>query len=52
MVDLEKVQFNIYLPRDLVTRIKHHAIDEGVSLSSLVERVMRDYLKDTREDHR
>lgn len=39
-----KVQFNVYLPADLVRALKHHAIDEGVSLSSLVERVMSTYL--------
>ncbi|MEA4945397.1 MAG: CopG family transcriptional regulator [Propionicimonas sp.] len=39
-----KVQFNIYLPPTLVRRIKHRAIDEGSSLSALVERVLADYL--------
>lgn len=39
-----KVQFNIYLPPALVRRIKHRAIDEGSSLSALVERVLADYL--------
>lgn len=39
-----KVQFNVYLPAALVREIKHRAIDEGMSLSALVERVMADYV--------
>lgn len=46
--ETDKVQFNVYLPKDLVTAIKHRAIDEDASLAALVERVLRDYV---RKDH-
>lgn len=41
-----KVQFNVYLPADLVRELKHRAIDEGVSLSALVERIAAQYVSD------
>lgn len=40
----DQQQFNVYLPHDLVRKIKHAAVDEGVSLSRLVERVLSEYL--------
>lgn len=48
MVDSKpkKAQFNVYLPEELVRRIKHRSIDEGMSLSSFVEHVMTEYLEE------
>lgn len=41
----EKSQFNVYLPRELVTRVKHRAVAENTSLSSLVEKALTEYLE-------
>lgn len=35
-----KQQFNVYLPPELIRRVKHAAVDADTSLSGYVERVL------------
>ena len=48
MTQAAKRQFSVYLPNDLIRRVKHASVDADESLSSFVERVLEDYLSQSR----
>jgi hypothetical protein len=45
----DKRQFSVYLPVELIRRVKHASVDADESLSSFVERVLEDYLRPSEE---
>lgn len=47
-----KQQFNIYLPAELVRRVKHAAVDAERSLSEFVEVALEEHLRRLEEEQR
>lgn len=46
----KKQQFNIYLPPDMIRKVKHAAVDAGQSLSDFVEQALRERLERLESD--
>jgi hypothetical protein len=49
VADPPKQQFNVYLPADLIRRVKHASVDANESLSAFVERALEAYLRADRD---
>ncbi|MEV7045760.1 CopG family transcriptional regulator [Amycolatopsis sp. NPDC051061] len=49
MPEPAKRQFSVYLPVELIRRVKHASVDADESLSAYVERVLEDHLRQSEE---
>ncbi len=49
MPEPAKRQFSVYLPVELIRRVKHASVDADESLSAYVERVLEGHLRQSEE---